>query len=109
MWNQVRSLNALAESYAQATLYNIGFGIQACVVATAAQGTLWEDQIDFLKEYREKRLVRYFCGLALLKLYFLLSIPLVRIISRSNAMMEVARRLLGPTLRMLQFAFGTSK
>lgn len=109
MFKGLRQLSSQAQSYALATLFNIGFDVKACVVATAAEGTPMENQIDFLKTYREAQIVRYSFGVALLKLYFVFSIPLVRLISRNRLLMKSAQFLLDPTLSILQLALGVGR
>jgi hypothetical protein len=109
MFAGLRQLSSQAHSYALATLFNIGFDVKACVVATAAEGTPMQNQIGFLKTYREKQLVRYSFGVALLKLYFLLSIPLARLISHNAQLMRFAQFALDPTLRILQLALGIGR
>jgi hypothetical protein len=100
-------LGSQAELYALATLYNLEFDIRACFVATAVQGTTLQNQIDFLRDYREKRVVKYFCGLALLKLYFMISIPLAKTISKSDVMMDLARRVIWPGISLMRFMLAT--
>jgi hypothetical protein len=70
------------------------------------QGTPLQHQIDFLREYRARKLVKYFCGLALLKLYFLISIPLAKIVSKSDAMMNLARRVIWPGITLMRVMLG---
>lgn len=104
---QLLKLTRQAEVYALATLYNLEFDVRACFVATAAQGTPMQHQIDFLRDYREKRVIKYFCGLALLKLYFTVSIPLAGIISKSDVMMNLARRAISPGITLMRLILVT--
>jgi len=97
-----KQLNTRAEGYALATLYNVGHDINACVIATAAQGTRMEHEIEFLKEFREKKLVRFTFGFHLPKLYYVFSAPLASLVARSDALMSIARVLLAPTVSVLK-------
>ena len=61
-----------------------------------------EHGIEFLKEFRDEKLVRFTFGFHLLKLYYVFSVPLASLVARSDALMSIARVLLAPTVSVLR-------
>ena len=67
-----------------------------CFIATAAYGTTMAKEIDILKKWRDESLMKSNSGKMFVNTYYMISPPIANVISKSNSMRAVTRRLLNP-------------
>lgn len=72
-----------------------------CFIATAAYGTELADEISVLRRWRDTVLLRNVPGRLFVRLYYSLSPPIARAISRSGIARSTVRALLKPLVRRL--------
>lgn len=73
-----------------------------CFIATAAYGTPLADQLDGLRAFRDSRLLRNAIGAALTDAYYRLSPPLADRIAGNRGLLNLARYLLDPVVRIME-------
>ncbi len=73
--------------------------VPSCFIATAAYGTSMSTEINVLREYRNDKLLTKHLGRSLVNLYYTLSPPIAKIISRSKQMRRIVRANLQPIVR----------
>jgi len=67
---------------------------QACFIATAAYGTHLSQEVEVLRQFRDEFLITNPAGRALVAIYYKLSPPLARFISRHRTLRGVVRECL---------------
>jgi len=75
-----------------------GGGGGGCFIATAAYGSPLEPQVQLLRSFRDRHLLPYSPGQALVRLYYRLSPPLADIIGGSDTLRAIVRVGLMPIL-----------
>ncbi|MDY6959091.1 MAG: CFI-box-CTERM domain-containing protein [Halobacteriota archaeon] len=75
--------------------------IQACFIATAAYGTPFAKEVDVLRDFRDDTLMTNMAGRAFIRLYYLLSPPIAKVIGRSEILRRLVRGLLSPLVRLM--------
>lgn len=73
-----------------------------CFIATAAYGTPLAMEINVLRKFRDEKLNTNLVGKHLVTLYYTLSPPLAKIISRNERMKALVRFNLNPIIRTLR-------
>lgn len=74
----------------------IAAGAGGCFIATAAYGSPHADEVDVLRHFRDRFLVKSAPGRAFIRLYYACSPPLASIISRHPSLRVGARLMLAP-------------
>lgn len=73
-----------------------------CYIATACYGSVYANEVDRFREYRDKYLVNSIFGRIFIALYYLTSPPIAKIISKHEWMKKIVREyLLVPILQRL--------
>ncbi len=75
-----------------------------CFIATAAYGTPMAQEINTLRRFRDSKMEPNVIGRELVYLYYSLSPPLARIITRSKNMKAFVRMALKPIIRSLELS-----
>jgi len=75
--------------------------IQACFIATAAYGTPYAKEIDVLRDFRDDTLMTNAAGRAFIRLYYVLSPPIAKVIGRSELLRKFVRNALNPLVRIM--------
>ena len=73
-----------------------------CFIATAAYGTFLADEVVVLRQFRDEHLTRCRMGKALVAVYYRVSPPLARVISRNPVLAAAIRFLVNPLVRLLR-------
>ncbi|PIZ50561.1 hypothetical protein COY27_06790 [Candidatus Woesearchaeota archaeon CG_4_10_14_0_2_um_filter_33_13] len=76
-----------------------------CFIATAAYGTEFENQINILRYWRDRFLLKNYLGGKFVKIYYLISPPFAKYIEKSNFLKSLIRLLLNPTIKMLRWVY----
>ena len=71
-----------------------------CFIATAAYGSVLQEEVRVLSEFRDRYLLRNRAGQVLVKLYYRLSPPVAEIISKNRFLRTVIRMMLKPLIRL---------
>lgn len=75
---------------------------EGCFIATAAYGSPLHYKLDFLRNWRDESLGRTIFGQSLIKLYYILSPPCAKLVSRSNRMRRLVRSIINPFISKLR-------
>jgi len=73
-----------------------------CFIATAAYGTPFAEEINILRDYRDKKLKNNFFGMAFIKFYYRASPPVAKIISKREFLRKAARTVLKPVIKLIK-------
>lgn len=76
-----------------------------CFIATAAYGTPMAQEISTLRRFRDLEMEPNLIGRNLIYLYYTLSPPIARVITRSSNMKAFVRMALKPIIRSLEWRF----
>ena len=72
-----------------------------CFIATAAFGYP-SIEIDILRDFRDKRLRKNFLGESFIKIYYIISPPIARLISKNNFLKKITRAFLKPIIKIIK-------
>ena len=72
-----------------------------CFIATAAFGTPFAEEIDILRKFRDEKLKSSFIGIAFVKVYYKISPPIAKIISKHRFLKRLARGILKPVVKFI--------
>jgi hypothetical protein len=75
-----------------------------CFVATAAFGSAMQPEVEFLRRFRDERLVQYAAGRAFVRAYNFFGPPLAALVRRSNAMRALSRAAIRAVCALLRRA-----
>jgi hypothetical protein len=73
-----------------------------CFIATAAYGSPLHYKLDIIRNWRDESLGRTAFGQSLIKLYYTLSPPCAKVVSRSTRLRRLVRSVLNPFVSKLQ-------
>src|SRR3989344_2019489 len=73
-----------------------------CFIATAAYGTPFAEEIEILRNFRDKKLKNSFLGTAFIKYYYRTSPPIAKIISEHGFLRKAARAMLKPVIKLIK-------
>ncbi|KXA93221.1 hypothetical protein AKJ66_02520 [candidate division MSBL1 archaeon SCGC-AAA259E22] len=74
-----------------------------CFIATASLGSPSHPQLDYLREFRDDKLLTSSIGRAVVHIYYRLSPTIANIISRSSSLRKMGRRLIiGPMIQAVR-------
>ena len=74
----------------------------ACFIATAAYGSPFAAEIDVLRRWRNERLYGNFLGELFVKVYYLVSPPIAKVVYKSIVLKKIVRAVLKPVIRVLR-------
>ena len=80
-----------------------------CFIATAAYGTTFAINIQKLRNFRDMELKKYLTGRLFIKIYYRISPPIAKIISRNEKMKFVVRKMLNPIIHLLDKKYDIKK
>jgi len=72
-----------------------------CFIATASYGTPFAQEINILRNWRDKFLIKHTIGRNFIKWYYINSPPIAEFISKKNALKFIVRLLLKPIILLL--------
>ena len=72
-----------------------------CFIATAAYGTPYDSKIDVLRNWRDDSLREFAIGRTFIKIYYFLSPPIAKIVSKSKILRAIVRIILSPIIHVL--------
>ena len=75
---------------------------KACFIATAAYGTPFAKEIDVLRNWRDESLKASFLGSLFVKIYYKMSPPVAKFISRREKLRKLVRIILKPVIRIIR-------
>ncbi|MCW4018324.1 MAG: hypothetical protein NWF00_06560 [Candidatus Bathyarchaeota archaeon] len=93
--NLAKNAKEFSSSYSDSTSSN-------CFIATAAYGTPMAPEINILRQFRDLKMSPNLIGKYFIILYYFLSPPIARIISRNNDMRALVRFSLKPIVRLFR-------
>jgi|ETNmetMinimDraft_11_1059920.scaffolds.fasta_scaffold93608_2 hypothetical protein len=73
-----------------------------CFIATAAYGTRFAEEINILRDFRDKKLRNSFIGNVFINFYYKTSPPIANIISKNEFLKKVVRTVLKPIIRIIK-------
>ncbi len=73
-----------------------------CFIATAAYGSTMSQELDLLREWRDKELSSVYIGREFIRIYYCISPPIARIIEKSDVLRMAVRKLLSPIIVILK-------
>jgi len=73
-----------------------------CFIATAAYGTPFAQEINILREFRDKKLYNNLIGTAFVKFYYKVSPPIAKIIAKSEFLKKGTRFILKPIVKIVK-------
>lgn len=73
-----------------------------CFIATAAYGTPFAGEIDILRNWRDQKLNKNIIGKIFVRIYYTISPPLAKIISKSDTLRLIVRWFLVPLIKKLK-------
>jgi hypothetical protein len=71
-----------------------------CFIATAAYGTPMAPEIDVLRTWRDESLIKTMPGRLFINVYYTVSPPIARGISKSEPMRAATRKLINPLVKI---------
>ena len=75
---------------------------EGCFIATAAYGTPFAKEIDYLRKFRDRYLLKNRIGRALVRFYYRHSPPVAEFISKSSLLRKITRFFLAPLVFMVK-------
>lgn len=73
-----------------------------CFIATAAYGTPFAEEINILRNFRDKRIKNNFIGMVFIKFYYKISPPIAKIISKNKFLRKITRVILKPVIKIIE-------
>tara|TARA_B100000959_G_scaffold268278_1_gene312783 strand:+ start:2671 stop:2970 length:300 start_codon:yes stop_codon:yes gene_type:complete len=77
-----------------------------CFIATAAYGTPFTNEINILRNWRDRWLLRRRVGRLFVKIYYTFSPPVASNIAKSEVKRAQTRRILKPIIKILSERYG---
>jgi len=78
----------------------------SCYIATACYGSIYADEVNRFREYRDRSLVSSWLGRIFIAFYYFTSPPIARVIAKHEWMKKIVRKfLLSPILKRLPKAY----
>lgn len=73
-----------------------------CFIATAAYGSALEPEVEALRDYRDRVLLKTAPGRVFVKTYYAVSPPIARIVEKSGTLRAIVRAALAPIVRLVR-------
>ena len=73
-----------------------------CFIATAAYGTPYAEEINILRDFRDKKLRSNVTGRTFIKFYYKISPPAARAISKNKFLRKAVRIILKPVVKFIK-------
>ena len=71
-----------------------------CFIATAAYGSPFAEEVQVLREFRDKRLKNNFFGLLFVWFYYKVSPPIAKIVEGNRFFKKIVRKSLRPVVKL---------
>ncbi len=77
----------------------------ACFIATAAYGTELENEINILRYWRDRFLLKSYLGEMFIKSYYIVSPPIANYVYKKKFLKYLTRTLLNPIINILKIIY----
>jgi hypothetical protein len=105
----ISDIYAASTTITMDTSYSVTAGFSTtglCVVTTAAYGTPMAEEIQLLREFRDRYLLTNLLGKSVTDLYYRVSPPMARLISEHPSLKPIVRAGLWPAITLAKIAMG---